>query len=71
MDLEAYFLYKFLFFCQKCISSQNFAYFCTENVYLLVRDIQISIYKRRKQSIVNQLITITKRDSLLKKDSPK
>ena len=31
------------FFCQKCISSQNFAYFCTENVYLLVRDIQISI----------------------------
>lgn len=27
MDLEAYFLYKFLFFCQKCISSQNFAYF--------------------------------------------
>lgn len=61
MDLEAYFLYKFLFFCQKCISSQNFAYFCTENVYLLVRDIQISIYKRREQSIVNQLITITKK----------
>lgn len=67
MDLEAYFLYKFLFFCQKCISSQNFAYFCTENVYLLVRDIQISIYKRRKQSIVNQLITITKKRFSLKK----
>ena len=31
MDLEAYFLYKFLFFfAKKCISSQNFAYFCTE-----------------------------------------
>ena len=27
MDLEAYFLYKFLFFLPKCISSQNFAYF--------------------------------------------
>lgn len=54
MDLEAYFLYKFLFFCQKCISSQNFAYFCTENVYLLVRDIQISIYKEgNNQLLIN------------------
>ncbi len=61
MDLEAIFYINSYFFCQKCISSQNFAYFCTENVYLLVRDIQISIYKRRKQSIVNQLITITKK----------
>ena len=48
MDLEAFFYINSYFFCQKCISSQNFAYFCTENVYLLVRDIQISIYKRRK-----------------------
>ena len=60
MDLEAYFYINSIFL-PKCISSQNFAYFCTENVYLLVRDIQISIYKRRKQSIVNQLITITKK----------
>ena len=60
------FLYKIpIFFCQKnVLVLKNFAYFAQENVYLLVRDIQISIYKRRKQSIVNQLITITKKEIL-------
>ena len=62
MDLEAYFLYKFLlFFAKNVLVLKTLLIFCTENVYLLVRDIQISIYKRRKQSIVNQLITITKK----------
>ena len=62
MDLETYFLYKFLFFLPKnVLVLKTLLIFAQKNVYLLVRDIQISIYKRREQSIVNQLITITKK----------
>ena len=65
MDLEAYFYINSYFFAKNVLVLKTLLIFCTENVYLLVRDIQINIYKRRKQSIVNQLITITKKKEIL------
>ena len=38
---KRFFKEKPIFFDEKCPSSQNFAYFCTKIVYLLLRDIHL------------------------------
>ena len=61
MDLEAYFYINSYFFAKNVLVLKTLLIFAQKMYISLVRDIQISIYKRRKQSIVNQLITITKK----------
>ncbi len=47
------------FFLEKCTSYQNFAYFCTVNVDLLLRDLSLkSAFHLMEYPIYQQFITI-------------